>query len=84
MERDSVVVIFNMIKRKKAFDIEVPLWISANQLVEALNSAYELNIDVTDIKNCYLKAENPIALLRGNKTLAEFGIRDGSVINFTE
>ena len=33
---------------------------------------------------CYLKSENPIALLRGNKTLAEYGIRNGTLINFTE
>ena len=58
--------------------------ISANDLVNALNTAYELGIDTSDIKNCYLKAENPIALLKGNKTLAEFGLRNGSVINFTE
>ena len=46
--------------------------------------AYELGIDTTDIKNCYLKAESPIALLKGDKTLAEFGIRNGSVINYTD
>jgi uncharacterized ubiquitin-like protein YukD len=53
-------------------------------LVLALNTAYELKIDVSDIKECYLKSENPIALLRGNKTLAEYGLRNGSIINFTE
>ncbi len=31
----------------------------------------------------YLKAERPIALLRGERTLREYGIRDGSVINIT-
>jgi len=58
--------------------------ISANDLVNGLNIAYELGIDTSNIKNCYLKAENPIALLKGNKTLADFGLRNGSVINFTE
>ena len=62
----------------------MPLDISANELVNALNTAYELGIDTTDIKNCYLKAEKPVALLRGNKTLREFGIRNGSIINYTE
>ena len=60
------------------------MFITANEVVNALSSAYSLDIDSSDIKNCYLKAENPIALLKGNKTLAEFGIRNGSVINFTE
>ena len=53
-------------------------------LVNALNSAYNLGIDTSNIKNCYLKMENPISLLKGNKSLADFGMRNGSVINFTE
>lgn len=84
MDKETVIVILNIIKRNFTVDLEVPLDISANDLVNALNTAYELGIDTSDIKNCYLKAENPIALLKGNKTLAEFGLRNGSVINFTE
>lgn len=84
MDRDKAIIIFNIKKRDVSVDLEVPLNISANELVEALNTAYELGIDTSDIKNCYLKAENPIALLKGNKTLAEFGLRNGSVINYTE
>lgn len=82
--KDTAIIVFNITKRKFTVDLEVPLDISANELVVALNTAYELGIDTTDIKNCYLKAENPIALLKGNKTLAEFGIRNGSVINYTD
>ncbi|WP_289698724.1 EsaB/YukD family protein [Bacteroides acidifaciens] len=84
MDKETAIVILNIIKRNFTVDLEVPLDISANDLVNALNTAYELGIDTSDIKNCYLKAENPIALLKGNKTLAEFGLRNGSVINFTE
>ncbi len=84
MNRDSAVVVFNITKRKISVDLEIPLYITANELVAALNTAYHLGIDTTDIKNCYLKAENPIALLKGNKTLEEFGLRNGSVINYTE
>ncbi len=84
MNKESAIVIFNIFNRSFSVDIEVPLNISANDLINGLNTAYELGIDTTDIKNCYLKAENPIALLKGNKTLAEFGLRNGSVINFTE
>ncbi len=84
MNKDTAIIVFNIIKRNFTVDLEVPLDISANDLVNALNTAYELNINTSDIKNCYLKAENPIALLKGNKTLAEFGLRNGSVINFTE
>lgn len=84
MNREVAIVVFNMIKRNFTADIEIPLNITANELVIALNTAYELGIDTSNIKNCYLKAENPIALLRGNKTLEEYGIRNGSIINFTE
>lgn len=84
MDKDTAIIILNITKRQFTVDLEVPLDISANDLVNALNTAYGLGIDTTDIKNCYLKSENPIALLKGNKTLAEFGLRNGSVINFTE
>ncbi len=84
MNDDTAIVVLNIIKRKVSVDLEIPLKISANELVIALNTAYNLGIDTSDITNCYLKAENPIALLKGNKTLAEFGLRNGSVINYTE
>ena len=84
MGKDKAIIVFKIHKRNFAVDLEVPLFITANELVNALSSAYSLDIDSSDIKNCYLKAENPIALLKGNKTLAEFGIRNGSVLNFTE
>lgn len=84
MNKDTAIIIFNISKRDFTADLEVPLDISANDLVNALNTAYDLGIDTSNIKNCYLKAENPIALLKGNKTLAEFGLRNGSIINYTE
>lgn len=83
MERDTVVLEFRITKREEAYDLEVPLQITANELVTALNSAFDLQIDTSDIKNCYLIAEKPIALLRGHKTLAEYGIRNGSIILYT-
>lgn len=84
MVKEKAIIIFNIKKKNYTVDLEVPLDISANDLVNSLNIAYELGIDTSNIKNCYLESENPIALLKGNKTLAEFGLRNGSVINFTE
>lgn len=84
MIRDKAIIIFNNVKLNTDVDIEIPLNITANELIVGLNVAYNLGIDMSDIKNCYLKAENPIALLRGNKTLAQFGIHNGSIINYTE
>ena len=81
---ENVTIVLNILNRNMSVDIEVPLFISANELVIALNSAYDLGIDISDVKKCYLKAENPIAFLKGNKTLLEYGIRNGTVINFTD
>lgn len=81
---NKAVVIFRIHKRNLETDLEVPLDITVNDLVNALNTAYELGIDTSDMKNCYLKAENPIALLKGNRLLSEFGVRNGTIINFTE
>lgn len=84
MNKETVTVIFNMTKCRVVRDIEIPLYITANELVIALNEAYDLKIDTSNVKNCFLKAERPITLLKGNKTLAEFGVRNGTVIYFTE
>ena len=81
---ENVTIVLNILNRNMSVDIEVPLFISANELVIALNSAYDLGIDISDVKKCYLKAENPIAFLKGNRTLQEYGIRNGTVINFTD
>lgn len=82
MENDYVTIVFKNQKAEKEYDLVVPLNISAHDLVIALNSAFELNIDVSDIKNCYLSADKPLAFLRGEKTLKEHGIRNGSVVSF--
>ena len=84
MSGDAAIIVLKIPKRSVIADLEIPLDISANELVLALNMAYDLGIDTSNIKDCYLKAENPIALLKGNKTLSEFGLRNGSVINYTE
>lgn len=84
MNKETAIVMFHITKRELSVDLEVPLEITANELVLALNTAYSLGIDTSDIKNCYLKAENPIALLKGNKTLADYGLRNGSDIYYTE
>jgi len=84
MGKDRAIIVFMDTKHNITVDIEVPLDITATELVIGLNCAYDLGIDTTDIKSCYLKAENPITLLRGNRTLAQYGIHDGSIIYFNE
>lgn len=81
---NTIVIIFNNHLNNTSTDLEVPLDITANDLVIALNKAYNLGIDITNQKHCYLKAENPFVLLRGSKKLSDYGLHDGSIINFTE
>ena len=80
MDSTKAIITVRILKKKIEEDLEVPLGITVNELAAALNEAYELGLDTDDMVNCYLKAENPIVLMKGNHTLEEFGIRNGSLI----
>lgn len=77
---ETVAVNFINKVSNQYIEIEIPLDITAKDLVVALNETYDLNIDTNNILDCYLASENPIAFLRGNKLLSEFGIRNGTDI----
>lgn len=77
---EKAIVGFRNYLDNSTTEIEVPLDITANDLAKALNESFQLGMDTDNIFNCYLVAENPIAFLRGNKTLKEFGVRNGSSI----
>ncbi len=53
-------------------DLEVPLDITADEFIYAIQNI----VRVED----FLTSENPIALIRGDQTLEELGIRNGSII----
>ncbi len=78
---EKAIITVRLLKKKEVYDIEVPLDISGNDLVIALNQAFKLGIDVNNILDCYLNMESPIALIRGNKLLRDYGMRNGSIIN---
>lgn len=82
MEKDTVIIRFKNINQE--IDLEIPFLITAQEFIVALNDAYNLGIDTTDIKSCYLQTENPIALIRGNKTLLEYGFRNGTIVYFAK
>lgn len=79
---NTIIVIFNYKKMNKKIDIEIPLNISANELIYGLNAGLKLGMDLTNVADCYLCTEEPRTLLRGDKLLEEFGIRNGTIINF--
>lgn len=82
---EKVTIIFYITNRNEKYDIEVPLDISTRELVIGLNTAYDLKIDTNDIKNCYLKMDNPIMHFTWQYDIAaDTGIRNGSSIIFTE
>lgn len=78
---EKAIITVRLLKKKAVYDIEVPLDISGNDLVIALNQAFKLGIDVNNILDCYLNMESPTALIRGNKLLRDYGMRNGSMIN---
>lgn len=64
-------------KRVIEQDLEVPVDIAAERVIAAIAKAYHLGPPTT-----YLMCENPIVLIRGGKTLAEYGVHDGSTIRY--
>ena len=82
MTSNNVIITVNLVKSGQSHDLEIPLDISASELCSALFQKY-LPEQHGDMQQYYLKTERPIALLRGERTLREYGIRDGSVINIT-
>lgn len=79
---EKVIFIFHWVKRNDSFDIEVPVKITANELILALNKGLALGINTNDISQLYLKVTNPIAILKGNRTLADYGLHNGTEIWF--
>lgn len=74
--------IVHFINKNFSTDIEIPLDITGNELIIALNEAYRLGINTDNMKECYLKCEDPIVLIKGIKTLEEYGIRTGSILRY--
>ena len=82
MEEETVTVLFHVPEQNIEADIEIPLYISPNDLLFALNEAYHLQIPQEELNRKHLKSERPTALLEGAGTLEEFGIRNGTEIYF--
>lgn len=78
--RELITVIFKIPSKDFSKELEIPMDMPANELCAALYKTYFTDIDEKDLYHCYLKCENPIALLKGKKTVEEFGLYDGTVI----
>ncbi len=85
MDTNRVAVVLSLHKKRKQIDLDVPLDITAQELIIALNSAFQLGLAIdSPTANYHLKTENPIALLHGNKLLSDYGLRNGTIIHFTQ
>ena len=84
MNNDRIIVILHIHKKDLRIDVDIPLDITVNDLIIGLNEGFQLGLDVSDLSKCYLKTENPIAFLKGNKCIVEYGLRNGTTINITE
>lgn len=85
MDKTNRAIVYLYIHgRNEKFELDIPLDITAYELLIGLNEAYHLNMNMTDVSTCFLKTENPIALIRGNRLLSEYGLRNGTIINIVE
>lgn len=75
---EKVIVQFDNLMRNESVDLEIPLEITADEFVHAIDSAMKLRINFSDPSQSYLSCENPTILIKGDKTLEELGLRDGS------
>lgn len=80
--KEKIIVQFERPKTGEAFDLEIPLNITANELLYSLNAGLRLGVDLENAAENYLISENPVALLRGDHLLESFGLHDGSKICF--
>lgn len=78
---EVITVVLYFHRLKKQVDLQVPINISATEFVIGVNEAYNLGIDINDLSKCYLRSENPIALLKGERTLKDFNLKDFNLIN---
>lgn len=81
MDKKNIVVLIINHRNGTEVDVEVPLDITANEFIVAVNESFDLKMDTDNLFRCYLRAENPIALIKGDKLIRDFGLYDGSIIH---
>lgn len=76
-----------IVKRKldgSAKDLDIPLDITLHELIVSLNVIFGITTDQRKMGLSHLSVENPIALMKGNRLLKEYGLHDGSIIHIKE
>ena len=81
MENTVQVLLIDHHSNRRIY-LELELSMTAFELFTGLNNALGWGVDLQNSRSCYLSCENPTALLRGSHTLQEFGLRDGSTLQY--
>lgn len=76
MKDTAVVTVYSY--KGQCMDFEIPLDITANDLIIAFSAIFSMPIKREQIFNYSIRTDSPKALLMGENTLMEYGIRDGS------
>ena len=79
---DFIVVEFHDQVSQTLHDLQLPTFLSGDDLVRALTRAYHLPLDVTKAEQLYLRAEDPIVMIEGNRSLEALGLSNGTRIYF--
>jgi len=77
---ETIMMVFERTKTNESFDIEVPLDITAEELLNGLNTGLRLGLDLSKPTTGYLISENPIALIKGDTLLKDFNLHDGTLL----
>ncbi len=80
--RDKIMIVFQRNDTGQVMDLEIPTNISIAELIFGLNVGLDLGIDINNPAQCYLRSENPVALLKGEGLVEEYKLHDGSKIIF--
>lgn len=80
--RDKIMIVFQRNDTGQVMDLEIPTNISIAELIFGLNVGLDLGIDINNSAQCYLRSENPVALLKGEGLVEEYKLHDGSKIIF--
>lgn len=64
-------------------DLDVPCEITVEELLKGLNAKLDWKMKQEELAHAYFRSENPVAFLKGNHSLEEYQLRDGSALFFS-
>lgn len=70
-------------RKKRFYDIEIPLDIKSIDLLAGLNEAFHLGLTEETLSKSFLICEDPVCLLCGDEKLTTLGVRNGSLLRYT-